>query len=779
MKKHTPQELAKIYTDADSVDRNTFAEMRSNVLIVAGEHYAKKGSKFWNRIKDDKSLSEETKLRIVKNHTQKITKNIANQIVAQAPGVMAAPQNEKERKDQKAAELAQSVWLDGKRKNNLSEKIPSWVDSMVVISEVHTKTFFDPNKGTLKGYEQEVDDNGYLVFKDRQGQKTLQPADMMGQPHEPMQSKNPIMSGQLVIKDYYGFNVLRAPEAQTFEESPYTIIRSMVDCDEVLAMIPEDKKELREKVKKEADGTYQIFDTSSSNYSTTTNQCLYKEFYFRPCLRYPKGYFYHMVASEVLFEGELPGGAWPLNSACYETIPTNPRGIGPVRVMKPIQLEINRTSSKIAETHISLGDDKVIMKKGSKLEPGATLPGMRGVTVSGPDPTILPGRDGAQYVPWLQMNIDELYKIMDQDELNAPESGQLDPMAMLFRSGQQKQKFKRNVGRFERFLSRQMEIYLELARFYLSEEDLIPIVGKGETVNISEFKNTDPLCYLIKAEAISEDIESRVGKQMAMQAVLQYGQQLSREEIGQAIRNMPYGNGEQLFADLTLEYDNATNVILALDRGQQPIFNARDKHEYMISKISKRMREPDYELLAPEIKAAYEDRIAMHQKQIEANAEQLRLMESKLIPTSGPLVGIDFYVADPKDPSKSRRAKLPTDAVRDLIEKLEQQGTMLQIEGMSQENMAEMAGHLNSSQAGGPSTDGVAPANQGANEMAQGVGHGNSGTGFSGNHAGGRSQVRPGRIAGGFDKLGALAGNSRTGFDIRSIGSAASPDGRA
>src|SRR3990167_1582947 len=60
-------ELNRLYTDAESADRSLFAEQRSNCLLAIGEHYNKKNSLFWSRIRDSSRLLTE------KNH-ESVTK---------------------------------------------------------------------------------------------------------------------------------------------------------------------------------------------------------------------------------------------------------------------------------------------------------------------------------------------------------------------------------------------------------------------------------------------------------------------------------------------------------------------------------------------------------------------------------------------------------------------------------------------------------------------------------------------------------------------------------
>src|SRR5690554_2079051 len=102
-------ELNELYRESEEVDKALFAEQRSNVLLVSGDHYSKGKSRFFDRIRNSKELSENQKIRITKNHIQKITKIYRNNILSQAPGVKIVPNNMTEIQDQKTAELNDAV----------------------------------------------------------------------------------------------------------------------------------------------------------------------------------------------------------------------------------------------------------------------------------------------------------------------------------------------------------------------------------------------------------------------------------------------------------------------------------------------------------------------------------------------------------------------------------------------------------------------------------------------------------------------------------------------
>ena len=107
---HSISDLEKLYMDADELDKELFAEQRSNILLYSGEHYNRQRSKLYQRLRDAKSLTEEQRLRLTKNHTQKIVDEYTNHVLSSAPGVGFEPANESELADQKTAELNHAVW---------------------------------------------------------------------------------------------------------------------------------------------------------------------------------------------------------------------------------------------------------------------------------------------------------------------------------------------------------------------------------------------------------------------------------------------------------------------------------------------------------------------------------------------------------------------------------------------------------------------------------------------------------------------------------------------
>ncbi len=421
-----------------------------------------------------------------------------------------------------------------------------------------------------------------------------------------------------------------------------------------------------------------------------------REVYYKPCGDYPEGYFCMWTKGGILEEGPLPYGIFPIVWKGFDENPSTPRATSVVKQARPYQAEINRASSQQAMHQITISDDKILYQSGSSLKPGALLPGVRGIAYQGKEPTILAGRDGSQYLNYILAQIDELYKVCDVDELEMEKGQNVEPFALLFRAARQKQKFSIYSEKFEEFLVEFVKTFLELAKKYYPDDMVIPAIGSKEAVNMAEFRSTVPLNYQIHVVAQDDTLESKFGQQLTMQHAIQYGgAALTRDDIGKMLRNMPFGNFDESFDDLTMDYDNAKNEMLALERGDFETARpqADDNHVYIIKKLSNRMKQADFRYLKPEIRKLYFIKKGMHEQFQAANEQKIIDAKNEYIPIDGPMIAADMYVENPEDPTAApKRARIPERALNWLVEKLKAQGADLaKLESMNQGQLAEMA----------------------------------------------------------------------------------------
>lgn len=685
-------DLISLYKDGESIDNSIYAEQRSNLMLVAGNHYTRKGSKFWNRIRDDKGLSGEQKIRIVSNHIQRICKILENNILTYAPSVDICAKNPSELQDQKAAELNKAVWKDIETRQKFKQRTREFCQDFTRIGETFAKLYWDESKGRFLGYEQQVDELGQPVFEDGG-------MDDYGQPLQgaPVGDKSkPKFSGDLCIERIFGFNIFRAKEAKTMDESWFIGLRKMVNIDELKSRVGNDEEKLKY-IQASRDETFVVFDGNNTNYKTeANNECLVLEMYVRPSINHPNGYYYIYTTSGVLWEGELPFGIFPIVYAGYDEVPTNARYHSIIKHLRPFQSSINMMASQAAEARITTGQDKILTQIGSKIQSGGLNAGIRNIQYAGSPPTIMPGRTGDQWLAPMQQAIEEMYQIANMAEDLGEKQSQQDPFGKLFETMEQKKKYVLYVMKFASFQCELVETALTLYREYADESAIIPAIGRSELVNIAEFKNTKPLNYQIKVDSSTEDMESKMGRQLMFNHILQYvGTNLDKDQLGLMVKMAPYANNEQAFEDLTINYDSATNMILSLDRGQPFQPNANDDAKYMLKRIISRMRKADFKQLSPQIQQMY-SQVEQQFVQIEADqAARIKAAQAEFIPMAGMAVTCQMYVPDPKDPSKKPQlVRVPFDSLTWLLKRLEEQGILQQ--DISQQQMgvqAQIADH--------------------------------------------------------------------------------------
>lgn len=684
-------ELDELYNRAAEVDKPIFAEMKTNILLVNNEHYKKVQSGLDRNLRSF-NVAKTKRLRLTKNHTQKITSDIKDIFSSQISDYTPIPRNESETSDVKAAELNRAVWISGKEKINWYDLKDRFVDSFVDIGEVAAKVFFDPNQGELRGYEQLLNDEGQPVFLDAQGNMVLEPVDMFGNEHQPAADESkPQYKGKVCVEYLYPFNLKRDPAADNMKESPYLIYEKMMDVNKAKKLFAADDEDLARKITETSDTTYKIFDTNTGSFHEAKNQLKIREFYFRACMEYPKGYYYICTDNDILVHDELPLGeageiAFPIKHEGYDLISTSPRFASPIRPLRQLQVEVNRMASSEAETQLTVGHDKMILSAGATYSKGADLPGIRVIKVAGPAPQVIEGKSGSQFVSSLERTIREMYQVskLPENESSAAQVG--DPRAELFKNARQRARFTRPMGRLERFGKSIVESYLFFCQSYMPEDEVIRATGKKEAVNIAEFKSVDRNDFQIKVESVSNDFDSMFGKQVELEIIAQYfGKDLPMDIKAALIKNFPFLNKDRALKQVLVDFESPENMVLALDRGEEFVPNKYDDSAVMLKRLFLRMREADFKMLDPEIQQRYEMVVQAYQQIEKQQAEEMLRAQKGMIPTGGGLCKVDYYVNDvnSKGNITQKRATIPTDTIEWILKQLEDQG-------LAQERLAEL-----------------------------------------------------------------------------------------
>jgi hypothetical protein len=678
MKPYKIDELVKLHEDAKSVDREAIAEMRSNILLVAGEHYSKRLNELWQRTRTNGLTQDPYQLRITKNWLHRAHRVYVNSILSQSPDVTITPRNQTELQDQKSAELNQSVYEYLKDTLKLKALYRDLCGDFCGIGEACVKLFFDPTKGKLKGYEAQVDEATGEPFLDEMG--------------NPVQDETkPVFTGEFVAERVFGQNIFRDPGCMQMKDAKWIGIEKLESTRTLKERYKGDEQKL--KYITESNDDFVVFDSMKNGYGREKDQTLLLEYYFKPCREYPEGYFYIATKAGILEEGPLPGSIFPIVWVGFDEAPTKPRATSMVKVARPWQAEINRASSQAALHSITIGEDKLLYQAGTKVAQGSLLPGVRGITYQGQPPQILPGRTGEQFFEYITRQEQEMGRALMIDLVDEEKLNNLDPMAMLFKSMNQSQKFSFYSVKFGEFLVNFAKTLLELAKFYLEGDELIAAVGRAEIINIQEFKATTELSHLIQISEQNDTIESKLGKQLVMNHILQYvGTQLNRDDIGKLITEMPFGNWQEAFGDFTIDYKNVKNDFLAIERGEMPMVSQSDDSSYILKQIAKRKKERDFRLLPPQVQQVYMQYEQFHEQKIADEAAAMKAAQDEFIPTQGAMIACDMYIPN-EDPSKTpKRVRVPYSALDWLVKKLEEQGMSMQaIEQMNKAQVSEVA----------------------------------------------------------------------------------------
>ena len=638
--------LKRMYAAGKRCDNQVFAEQRTNILLRAGDHYNKRANNVLENLRSKGAANTKNKIRLVKNHIHRITNLFINSILEGSPSTSTVPYNEQELSDVKNSEMSNSVLEWVRHTNNWDRKQEKFVHDFIVIGECWGKIRFDYSKGPV-------------VAQGEDGK--------------------PVRSGEFVVDRVYAFDLKRDPTARDMDECEWWIHETMVEVEELKDTVRKHSPENVEKVSSDSvKQHYKIFDANTGDYKDVKEQASVKELFYKPNSKYPEGYYVMFVDDFIISEGKLPFGIFPLVGEGFDEMTTSPRATSIIKVCRPYQVEINRASSKQAEHQITLGDDKVFIQKGTKLNSGGLLNGVRSIQYTGAVPIIQPGRTGEHFAPYAKDQVREMYEACGLQSIledKAPASG--DPYQLLFRSMKEKKKFVKYVAKYERFEIDLFSKILKMAKQYLGPEHLIRVAGRAETVNVPEFKRMTDHGFQIKVIPQSGDVETKFGKILSLTQVMQYaGSSLAPDQLGALINELPTGNKDQAFSTLTADTDNIKNDILALDRGEPVMANQYDNHTFVIKALSHRMKKSDFKFLPPQVQQLYQQKVQMHEATFQQQQMAVQQQQLGMIPQGGFLTTVNASWENPAT-GRVERIKIPSEAVKWLVDKLNAQGAFV------------------------------------------------------------------------------------------------------
>ena len=680
----TVEQCLEHVRDGKAVDQKHFKEERSNIRLFRGDHFIDRntnGSDSTSRIKGV-NKRKRPKLRITVNHIQKACKIYANHIINIAPGVAPSPKNPEEESDIKVADMSNQLWDHLKYVHNISAQNQKSSLECPMIGEIFMKVTWDQNKGKPVPGEVKV-------------QVDALTGEMLGKPYQEM-----VVPGDVDYERIYGYNLLRDPDAKSWEDCRWVIQEKVIDTKDLKAQFPDAQIETSDSV----DDVFQVFDSATSNYFSSNNagKSIVYEMFFRPRASLLDGYFIIFTDKEELAKGKLPLGEFPIYQCTFDEVPGSPRGYSLIKQARSPQIEINRCYTKIAEHHIAGGDDTILTQKGSKIQAGGYAAGVKAIQYSGMTPTVLQGRDGSQFSEHLQRSVETFYQLLDIDNFVEKPGGQ-DMMAQIHRNLREKEKFSIYGQKLQKFYEQICRISLKLYKHYASDEALTAIFGEDERISLPEFRKTDDIDYQIKLEAVTEDVDTKFARMTVFRDYMQYAD-LTPEVQALLVKNMPFANVDELTKEVTLDYTVCQNIKLALDREQFVPVDPNENHLYMLKQLRARTRQPDYmwgNKISDVTKQMYEGRINQHRQIQMENVIKQQMLNDGFIPTGGDVVTVNMtiQVTDAEGGSKMEKMKMPVETLNWVRDRLAKQGwaqdDLAKLTPEMQANMGEQKSQFN------------------------------------------------------------------------------------
>lgn len=692
--------LDNLYKDANDRDEELFYEQKSNVLLDNGKHYTSV-KKRNDKIRKS-SLEEGYKIRLTKNHINKIVNVYVNSIVSRNPGVTFEPSNSDELQDKKDAQLSNAVWDNIRVSTQFEKTLKKIVKRFIVIGEAWVKINYNNNKGSIIGYEGKIEEVSV----------TNEDGETVTVEQQTIDKTKPVRDGAFEFDVIDGYNVFVDASATSVDDARFIGLKKLINKENLIEILEQyyEGKELKEKIEavessndREENGYYPSLDIVSGGYREDHDKVFIREFYFKASPKYPNGKFVMICDKAILVETDLMKDLqgdviFPIKYAqCTEAI-GSVRGYSIIKQLRPLQAEVNRAASKIAEIQAIHGDDKVLTQVGQSLKEGQKIGGVREYKVKGGlDPKWLPGRNGEQFFQYLDSIIKEMYFIAGIPEFVADKRSGEDVLAGLYKSLKEKSTFTLYSDEVERLLVNIVETSLRIAKVEYRDEKVIKAVGKSEFISIPEFRETNDMHYSIKAKPMSEDIDSVMGKYLQTRDLIQYsGSQFTPEQIGTIAKDgMPFLK-EDVFRNIIDNVDIIEQMLLQMDRGENPMISEYDDNEAIIKAITNRMKRTDFMYVAsknPIVAQVYQYQYETRSKILQQTMMELKEANLGIIPTGEGKIKVDIYKSD--DRGNAERVAVPEDAMKWFIERLSKQGAITSEMGeLSPQAQADIYGQL-------------------------------------------------------------------------------------
>lgn len=294
--------LNKEFTYLRKLNRPKHEEMIENLLIYLGHQFSPKDQKTINDFYNITRKRESNKnSKLIINHLMDLTESIVSRSTRNKPQPEVLPANSNELSDRNAARTAQQVLNHITFINRLSMQDIKLKRQSLIFGEAYTTNLWNKDNGDIHPVWLEAQENGFVEV-DKNGVPLLdkkgKPIPVTDSEGEPLDPKNPMMTGEVEIKTRVPWRIL-LQEKDEFDDCNYCFMIEIVDVDE----LKEDYKNKSDKIKPlEMD----IFDTNTLKTRKLRNETLKVTFWHKKTKYLRDGLEIKFTPTTILDATDLP-----------------------------------------------------------------------------------------------------------------------------------------------------------------------------------------------------------------------------------------------------------------------------------------------------------------------------------------------------------------------------------------------------------------------------------------------------------------------------------------
>lgn len=400
-----------------------------------------------------------------------------------------------------------------------------------------------------------------------------------------------------------------------------------------------------------------------------THGAVIRKYQEKPSQKYPKG-LYAIVANGVLLhsgplpivdENDQPTGDFNYTEFRYDIVPGRFAGRTPAEDMVPLQKRVNGIDAQVILNRKTMLSPWILAPKGSGLDPsrqhmrpGATV--LYNFVGVGAAPQVVPGTPlPAQIMEERQQAIQSMDQLAQDAaglaQQQAP-AGTRSGIAMNFAKEAREEVTIPRLKRWGRWVADRDRKRLLLAQRYYREPRIVKVLGVGNEYQAQQFQGSDLRGNTdVTVDPGSLIWRSQSARQQAIMDAMEAGLIKPDDPIKQQKLIEQLGI-EAFDTDIGPDQRRAKKENAAMDDGTPVEITPVDNHDVHVYEHTARQKDPSFDSLPDEAKAAHQQHLQMHQQAQQdaaeaAEKEQEKKMEKRIeLAAQAKQAGVNTLVAN-------------------------------------------------------------------------------------------------------------------------------------